>query len=172
MEILNQASSINAFIEPFIVGKHNVLLIRPIINICIYMGPSTYYVTLILAFLDIHLPSVTLCHEFKITHPPPMCDITLCVFNWVFFSVFTIKCLLCFLASKWHQNRIARLILEVKPNFIYERARLAIMKQNMLNIKLFKKYDISLQKQPTHPLSHFVIKIKGPSLHDIILNGP
>jgi len=73
-----------------------------------------------------------------------------------------------FFASKWHQHRIARLFLDLKPNLIVKRARLAVVKQNVLNIELFKKCDI------THPLSHFVTKVKDPHnlLRDVIFALP
>jgi len=53
-----------------------------------------------------------------------------------------------------------QIIFRYEANFVLKRAGLAIMKQNVLNIELFKKCDITLQKQPYQPLSHFVTKIK------------
>ena len=40
-------------------------------------GSFTYYVTLILAFLDTHPTPVTFCHKYKTTHLPILCDVTL-----------------------------------------------------------------------------------------------
>ena len=63
----------------------------------------------------------------------------------------------------WHQNRIVKVFLVVDANLFVKKARLAILRPNMFNIELFKKYDVTLQNQPTHPYSLFVRKSKTPT---------
>ena len=139
---------LDTFCEHVICGEHSP------------WGPFTYYVTLIFAFLA---PTHPLPHFFtnsKLpTHSPPMYDITL----WISIGYYSAFLIMRLLHHFWHQHRIARLFLEVKPNLFLKRARLSIMKQFELNIELFTQCDITLQKQLTHPVLHFVTKIKRPA---------
>jgi len=132
--------------------------------------------------LDTHPPPVTLSQFHN--YLPPVVWRHIVNLNRKLFC-FVIVCILCIFLlkmvkmTKWqwpeyHQNRIATLFLDIEPSLFKKRARLAILRPNVLNIMLFKKCDITLQKQPTHPLSHFLTKVKSP--HPLYVtyyaNGP
>ena len=122
-------------------------------------GPLTYYVTLILAFLGTNPPRHTLS-QIQNFPPTPNVGRHIMTFNRIFFCFHKNVFIMSFLASKWHQNRTARLFCDVKPNFFSKMVRSSIMKQNVLNIELFKKCDITLQKQTTHLLSQKSMALK------------
>ena len=109
----------------------------------VFFGPLTYYVTLILEFLDTHPPPAT--NSKLPTHPPPIKN-----FNRVFFCFLNSVFIISFLASK----QDCQIDFRREAQFILQKAKLALVKQNVLNIELFTKCDITLQGQPTHPLSH------------------
>ena len=113
--------------------------------------------TLILAFMDTHPPPVTLCHKFKTTHQPLMCDVTLQI-SIRYFSVFVTTYLLCLF---WHQNRVARLFLDEKSTLFLEKDHTCYFEVNCA------KYQVIL-KPPLVTLRHKNQKTFPPPLRDVI----
>ena len=118
----------------------------------------------------------TICHKFKITHQPPMCDITL----WISIGYFSAFVMMCFVVSfllntarfpndndsENGQNGIKIGL----PEYFYMWSQIFSTKgpdllfwdQMCLIMNCLQKYNIALQKQPIHPYHNLSQNQKTP----------